>query len=211
MKTFSYRARRLGVAVGVGSALGAVVPTATAVSAEEVEPQPDGVEGVEGVDYVNPDRPYCLTTAFSAEEIEAGVDTTMTTAACFATEAEVELAAVSLNTRSMVQSGAVPEAAASSFSYQAIAMHCDGYCHIGASPKLTINGTDCNGGGLTFAAAWKNVFNENQHKKCEHIKHYALDNCGGTAESDTGDYNDYSKIFELEDDSNSAKYYGPEN
>lgn len=200
---------RLLLAVLTGMAALAAMSSATASANADTTPE-KGTVGVEGVDFVNPERPHCLTTAYPTSEIENRGDTTMKTAICFATEKEVAVAARSVNTLA-AEGISVPSASRSSFAYQAIGKHCDGYCNL-SGPTLTINGTNCNGGGLTFSSTWKNKISDSQHKKCEHIRLYSSDSYQGLSENFYGDYNDYSSPSSaMNNEANSAKYFGPVN
>ncbi len=131
----------------------------------------------------------------------------MTTAVCYSTKSEAAVAARWLNTRLTVRggvSGLTP--LMSSFNYQAIGKHCDGYCD-GPGASLIVNGTNCSGGGLSFSDAWRNRISENQHKKCEKINIYDIN----IPFSTTGDYNDYRGLNSMSDRGDSARYFGPVN
>ncbi len=135
----------------------------------------------------------------------------MTTAVCYSTKSEAAVAARWLNTRLTVRggvSGLTP--LMSSFNYQAIGKHCDGYCD-GPGASLIVNGTNCSGGGLTFSTAWINRIGENQHKKCGKIVVYNLDGFRGTSYATTGPYNSYRHLNAMDNLANSATYSGPVN
>ena len=163
--------------------------------------------GVEGVDYINAKRPHCVTTAYSAEWIDAGKDSSMIDARCYPTFEEAQVAAASTSTMTNENIGT---AVAASFTYQAIAVHCDGSCVTGG-PTLTINGTDCTGGGLVFSDTWDDRVDQNRHKRCYQITLYAVENYTGGC-STFGFYNnDRTPCISLVNSNEAARYYGPVN
>lgn len=164
-----------------------------------------------GVDFIDPARPHCVTPLFSASDIESGRDTRMREASCFPTFADAMESLGAIN----VAADATPASMSiTSFPYQAIAVHCDGPSSGPCTAPwatLTINGTECNGGGLIFSSTWDDRVDENQHKKCNRIRLYATEAYTGSCDT-TGPFNSLrTPCRSLINSNEAARYYGPDN
>lgn len=187
--------RRLAAAAAIVALTTVIAPSADASKGQR-----------EGVDYINPDRPHCVSTIYGAEHIESGGDARMKNASCYATFDEAQAAAQTTNTHRQSDTGYET----ASFSYQAIGVHCDGLCN-GASATLTTNGTDCNGGGLVFSSTWDDRVDQNRHKKCYQITLYAVENYTGGCSTFGTMNTDRTPCVSLINSNEAVKYFGPEN
>jgi hypothetical protein len=129
----------------------------------------------------------------------------MRTAKCYATFDEAQEAAKAVDTHPTAD-----QMRTESFGFQAIGIFCDGLCGQGGS-TLTVNGTDCGGGGLVFSDAWDDRVDENWHKKCYEIDLWATESyTGGCATFGTFDTT-RTPCISLVNSNEAVTFWGPEN
>lgn len=160
------RMRLQAAAIGLGATLPTLLSTQVAAASTVPEPLPNIVQPTK---VPTPETAYCSTTLLTAAQLRAHQ---ISEIACYATLAE-SLDAVGIHVASTSATGP----ATNSIDPNLRAIHYDlsggqGYT------QLAVAGTECGGGGITFAAdsPWNDMFSSTRHGACSRIKHY--DNAG---------------------------------
>lgn len=186
----SRRRALIGAAVVVPAALSASAPVAASTA-----PAPSGQE--------DPGATYCATTMLSAEQIDAGVRSTIV---CFDSLDE-SLRSVGLDPGTVTRSASgVPQAALNAGGL--VAVHYDNVN--GQGLYLNINGSGCNGGGVSFAPweFWNDRIRSTAHRGCSTIKHWAEPQYQGDMVATTGGV---TNLGSLAGRVTSVRYFGPVN
>lgn len=123
----------------------------------------------------------CVTTALTPEQLAAGGKPTVT---CYPTLADA-LSSTGIEVDPYASRQELLDAAA--LSSTILAIHYDGSNGTGGS--LSVNGTACNGGGISFTgslAGWDNRVSSTRHYLCGTIKHWDASNYAGDQETTSG-------------------------
>ena len=159
----------IGAAAAVPSAL-AVSSPATAAAARPTAPPPRQ----------EPSPEYCSTLALTPEQLDAGALSTVT---CYPTYEESLRA---IGAEPLATSGAGASADEVADGDGVIALHFENPS--GDGSPLTIGGSSCNGGGVSFpvGSAWNDRIRATAPRGCSTVKHWTEPDYSGPTDTVTG-------------------------
>lgn len=151
-----------------------------------------------------PGTTYCITTMLTPEQMDAGVTSTID---CFDSLDE-SLRSVGIDPGTVARSSSgVPQVALNSGGL--VAVHYEN--SNGQGKYLNINGTTCEGGGVSFAPGdeWNDRIRSTSHRGCSRIKHWADVEYQGEVLLTSGA--GIANLGSLSGRVSSMRYYGPAN